>query len=89
MAVLFAHTSLESGFSVNCTLLGLDGKPQQKGLAQILGEWAAFRVGTVSRRTGHQLERTTARIHILEGRRIAFLNIDRVIKVIREADKVA
>ncbi len=87
MAVLFAHTSLESGFSVNCTLLGLDGKPQQKGLAQILGEWAAFRVGTVSRRTGHQLERTTARIHILEGRRIAFLNIDRVIKVIREADE--
>ena len=87
MAVLFAHTSLESGFSVNCTLLSADGKPRQKGLAQILGEWAAFRVGTVSRRTSHQLERTTARIHILEGRRIAFLNIDRVIKVIREADE--
>jgi topoisomerase-4 subunit A len=86
MAVLFAHTSLEAGFSVNCTLLGLDGRPQQKGLAQILGEWAAFRVGTVLRRTGHQLARAEARIHILEGRRIAFLNIDRVIKVIREAD---
>ena len=86
MALLFAHTSLESGFSVNCTLLGLDGRPQQKGLQQILAEWAAFRVDTVTRRTRHQLERTEARIHILEGRQIAFLNIDRVIKVIREAD---
>jgi topoisomerase-4 subunit A len=86
MAMLFAHTSLESGFSVNCTLLGLDGRPQQKGLHQILSEWAAFRVDTVTRRARHQLERAEARIHILEGRRIAFLNIDRVIKVIREAD---
>jgi topoisomerase-4 subunit A len=86
MAVLFAHTSLESGFSVNCTLLGLDGRPQQKGLYQILSEWAAFRVDTVTRRARHQLERAEARIHILEGRRIAFLNIDRVIRVIREAD---
>ncbi len=86
MAMLFAHTSLESGFSVNCTLLGLDGRPQQKGLSQILSEWAAFRVDTVTRRARHQLERAEARIHILEGRRIAFLNIDRVIKVIREAD---
>jgi topoisomerase-4 subunit A len=86
MAVLFAHTSLETGFSVNCTLLGLDGRPQQKGLHQILSEWAAFRVATVTRRTRHQLERAEARIHVLEGRRIAFLNIDRVIKVIREAD---
>jgi topoisomerase-4 subunit A len=86
MAVLFAHTSLEDGFSVNCTLLGLDGRPQQKGLRQILAEWAAFRVDTVTRRARHQLERAEARIHILEGRRIVFLNIDRVIKVIREAD---
>ena len=86
MAVLFAHTSLESGFSVNCTLLGLDGRPQQKGLAQILSEWASFRVATVTRRTQHQLARAESRIHILEGRRIAFLNIDAVIRVIREAD---
>jgi topoisomerase-4 subunit A len=86
MAVLFAHTSLESGFSVNCTLLGLDGRPQQKGLQQILGEWARFRFDTVTRRTRHQLERAEARIHVLEGRRIAFLNIDKVIRVIREAD---
>jgi topoisomerase-4 subunit A len=86
MAVLCAHTSLESGFSVNCTLLGLDGRPQQKGLQAILTEWAAFRVDTVTRRTRHQLARADTRIHVLEGRRIAFLNIDQVIKVIREAD---
>ncbi len=86
MAVLFAHTSLESGFSVNCTMLGGDGRPQQKGLPQILAEWASFRVGTVVRRTRFQLDRAEARIHILEGRRIAFLSIDKIIKVIREAD---
>ncbi len=86
MAVLFAHTSLESGFSVNCTMLGADGRPQQKALPQILAEWAAFRVATVIRRTRFQLDRTDARIHILEGRRIAFLNIEKVIRVIREAD---
>ena len=86
MAILFAHTSLETGFSINCTMLGEDGRPQQKGLAQVLAEWAAFRVGAVTRRTKHQLQRAQARIHILEGRRIAFLNIDAVIRVIREAD---
>ncbi len=86
MAVLFAHTSLESGFSVNFTMLGADGRPQQKGLAQILAEWADFRVATVLRRTRFQLDRAEARIHILEGRRIVFLHIDKVIRVIREAD---
>lgn len=86
MAVLYAHTSLETGFSVNCTMLGPDGRPRQKGLTQILAEWAQFRVATVIRRTRFQLDRAQARIHILEGRRIAFLNIAKVIKVIREAD---
>lgn len=86
MAVLFAHTSLESGFSVNCTMLGPDGRPQQKGVQQILAEWADFRIATVVRRTRFQLDRAESRIHILEGRRIAFLNIDKVIRVIREAD---
>ena len=86
MAVLFAHTSLETSFSVNCTMLGPDGRPQQKGLPQILAEWASYRVATVVRRTRFALERAQARIHILEGRRIAFLNIEKVIKVIREAE---
>ena len=61
MAVLLAHTSLESGVSVNCTMLGRDGRPQQKKLLQILGEWARFRFATVKRRTRHQLERGRAR----------------------------
>ncbi|MEO5700361.1 MAG: DNA topoisomerase IV subunit A [Casimicrobiaceae bacterium] len=87
MAFLFAHTSLENGFSVNCTMLGADGRPQQKGLQAILTEWADFRVATVVRRTRFQLERAEARIHILEGRRIVFLNIDKVIRVIRESDE--
>ncbi|MDQ6618734.1 MAG: DNA topoisomerase IV subunit A [Pseudomonadota bacterium] len=86
MTVLFAHTSLESSFSVNCTMLGSDGRPRQKALLDIVTEWARFRVSTVIRRTRFQLDRAEGRLHILDGRHIAFLNIEKVIRVIREAE---
>ena len=87
MAVLLASTSLESSVPVNFTMLGLDGRPQQKNLKQIVGEWVAFRFATVERRTRHRLAEVERRIHILDGRMIAFLNIEKVIKVIRQADE--
>ncbi|WP_028312740.1 DNA topoisomerase IV subunit A [Derxia gummosa] len=83
---LLAHTSLESSAPVNLVMVGRDGRPRQKNLVEILSEWVAFRVEVVTRRTHFRLRRVDARIHILEGRLIAFLNIDEVIKVIREAD---
>jgi topoisomerase-4 subunit A len=52
MAVLLAHTSLESSVSVNLTMVGRDGRPQQKNLLNILHEWIAFRFATVERRSG-------------------------------------
>jgi topoisomerase-4 subunit A len=55
MAVLLAHTSLESSVSVNLTMVGRDGRPQQKNLLNILHEWIAFRFATVERRTRHRL----------------------------------
>ncbi len=85
--VLLAHTSLESSVPVNLVMVGQDGRPCQKALPDILREWGAFRVATVTRRSEHRLGRVEERIHILEGRRIVLLNIDEVIRIIREADE--
>ncbi len=84
--VLLAHTSLEANVSLNLVSVGLDGRPRQKGLCEILSEWCEFRVQTVTRRTSHRLERVAERIHILEGRRLVLLNVDEVIRIIRESD---
>ncbi len=87
MSVLLAHTSLETSVSINMTMIGRDGRPQQKNLVQILQEWIDFRYITVGRRTQHRLDEVDRRIHILEGRMIAFLHIEEVIRVIRESDE--
>jgi topoisomerase IV subunit A len=83
---LLAHTSLESNAPINLVMIGADGRPRQKGIGEILREWVGFRLTTVTRRTQHRLGKVNDRIHILEGRMIVFLNIDEVIRVIREAD---
>jgi topoisomerase-4 subunit A len=84
---LLAHTSLESNAPINLVMIGADGRPRQKGIGEILREWVGFRFTTVTRRTQHRLGKVNDRIHILEGRMIVFLNIDEVIRVIREADE--
>ncbi|RKP44902.1 DNA topoisomerase IV subunit A [Trinickia fusca] len=84
---LLAHTSLESNAPLNLVMIGADGRPRQKGLADILKEWIGFRFVTVTRRTRHRLTKVDDRIHILEGRMIVFLNIDEVIRIIRESDE--
>ena len=85
--VLLAHTSLESSASINLTMIGGDGRPTLKSLRQILVEWIAFRQQTVKLRTEHRLRNVLARIHILEGRQLVLLNIDEVIRIIRESDE--
>jgi topoisomerase-4 subunit A len=87
MRLMLAHTSLEENFSVNLVVLGLDGRPGRKNIRDIIGEWAEFRVTTVTRRTKFRLAQVDRRIHILEGRNTVFLNIDKVIKCIRESDE--
>ncbi|MBC7513318.1 MAG: DNA topoisomerase IV subunit A [Herminiimonas sp.] len=85
--MLLAHTSLESSASINLVMIGGDGRPRQKGLSDILREWIDFRFATVTRRTGFKLRRVDDRIHILEGREAVLLNIDKVIRIIRESDE--
>jgi topoisomerase-4 subunit A len=84
--LLLVNTRLESSLSINLVMLGRDGRPRQKHLREILQEWLQFRFDTVVRRTRHRLDEVDRRIHILEGRALALLNIDEVIRVIREAD---
>ncbi|EGD01857.1 DNA topoisomerase IV subunit A, partial [Burkholderia sp. TJI49] len=84
---LLAHTSLESNATLNLVMIGADGRPGQKGLLTILDEWVKFRQQTMTRRCRHRLGKGDDRIHILEGRMIVFLNIDEVIRIIRESDE--
>ncbi|CAN5480845.1 DNA topoisomerase IV subunit A [soil metagenome] len=84
---LLSHTSLESSSPINMTMIGLDGRPTQKSLRQMLNEWIAFRQTTIEKRSQHRLDKVLARIHILEGRQIVLLNIDEVIAIIRQSDE--
>ncbi len=86
MSHLFATTDLEKNYRVNLNMIGLNGKPQVKNLKQILTEWLQFRTETVRRRLQHRLDKVLARLHILEGLLIAYLNIDEVIHIIRTED---
>ncbi|MEE1673562.1 DNA topoisomerase IV subunit A [Agarivorans aestuarii] len=84
---LFASTDLERNYRVNLNMLGLDNRPQVKGLVQILSEWLRYRRDVVRRRLQYRLDKVLARLHILEGLLIAFLNIDEVIEIIRTEDE--
>ncbi|MCW8995555.1 MAG: DNA topoisomerase IV subunit A [Psychromonas sp.] len=83
---LFASTDLEVNHKVNLNMLGLNQRPQVKGLVTILNEWLQYRLSTVRRRLQFRLDKILARVHILEGLLIAYLNIDEVIEIIRTYD---
>ncbi len=87
ITALLGHTSLETSAPINLTMVGLDGRPVQKSLRQMLTEWIAFRQTTIERRSRHRLGKEQDRIHILEGRQLVLLNIDEVIAIIRASDE--
>ncbi|WP_368641535.1 DNA topoisomerase IV subunit A [Castellaniella ginsengisoli] len=84
--MLLVRTGLEGNVPINLVCIDTDGRPGQRTLRQILESWLAFRAQTVTRRTRHRLDKVLDRIHILEGRSIVYLNVDEVIRTIREAD---
>jgi len=87
MDFLLAHTSMEANVSMNLVAIGTDGRPRQMSVAEVIGEWASFRLVVIERRLRHRHDEVAERIHILDGRMIAFIHIDKVIKVIRNADE--
>ena len=84
--LLLAKTSMETNASINLVMVGLDGRPTGKNLKGILAEWLEFRFATVTRRSRFRLDKVLDRIHVLEGRLLVLLNVDKVIKLIRNSD---
>ena len=87
MAHLFATTDLERSYRVNMNVIGLDGRPRVLGLKPLLAEWLQFRQGTVRRRLEWRLGKVDARLHVLDGLLVAFLNLDEVIRIVRTEDE--
>ena len=87
MSHLFATTDLESSYRVNLNMIGADGRPQVKSIRQILLEWIEIRKQTVTRRLSYHLNKIEKRLHILGGLLVAYLNVDEVIRIIREEDQ--
>ncbi|WP_320040811.1 DNA topoisomerase IV subunit A [uncultured Desulfobacter sp.] len=86
---LFATTDLEKSFSINMNMIGLDGRPGVKNLKEILNEWLEFRKSTIEKKFRFRLEKIINRLHILEGFKTVYLNLDQVIDIIRKADDPA
>ncbi len=86
MAHLFATTDLEKNYRIHLNMIGQDRKPKTHNLLEICQAWLTFRRATITRRLSFERDKLTARLHILAGFAIAFLNLDDVIAIIREAD---
>lgn len=87
MSHLFATTELEKTFRVNMNMIGINGRPQVKDLVTLLKEWLEYRTQTVTKRLQFRLDKVLARLHILDGLLIAYLNIDEVIAIIRHEEQ--
>jgi len=86
MSHLFATTDLERNYRINLNVIGIDGRPKVKNLCDLLKEWLVFRKDTVKRRLQWRLDKVSSRLHELKGLLIAYLNIDEVIKIIRNEE---
>lgn len=84
---LLAQTSMEGNVSLNLVSIGIDGRPGQRTLRQMLEEWLIFRAETVRKRSQFRLDKINDRIHVLEGRMAVYLDVDAVIQTIRDADE--
>ncbi len=87
LAHLFATTDLERSYRVNINVIALDGRPRVMGLRELLVEWLDFRTETLKRRLSWRLEKVEARLHILDGMLVAYLNLDEVIRIVRTEDE--
>jgi topoisomerase-4 subunit A len=87
MAHIFATTDLERSYRVNLNVIARDGRPRVMGLKELLEEWLAFRFDTVTRRLTHRRDKLNARLHILDGLLVAYLNLDEVIRIVRYEDE--
>lgn len=87
MLHLFATTDLERSYRINMNAIALNGAPKLFNLKSLLKEWLSYRLDTVTKRLTFRLDKVNARLHLLDGYSIAYLNIDEVIAIIRKEDK--
>ena len=84
---LFASTDLQKTYRANMNLISLKGSPKVFSLVELIKEWLTFRKNTVTRKLEHRLDQVNDRLHIVEGLLIVYLDLDKVIKIIRESDE--
>jgi topoisomerase-4 subunit A len=84
---LFRLTDLETRVSLNLNVLDKDRTPRVMSLREALAAWVEHQFVVLRRRTEHQLAKIADRIELLEGYLVAYLNLDRVIAIIRTEDE--
>ena len=84
---LFRLTDLETRFSLNMNVLDADRTPKVMGLGEVLRHWLRHQIEVLVRKSQHRLEKIDARLELLQGYIIAFLNLDRIIEIIRTEDE--
>lgn len=87
MESLFRLTDLETRIPLNLNVLSRGVVPKVMGLGEVLSEWLAYRREVLIRRTKFRLEEIRHRLEVLEGYLVAYLNLDKVIKIIRTEDE--
>jgi topoisomerase-4 subunit A len=87
MESLFRMTDLENKFPLNLNVLGADRTPRVMGLKAVLVAWLDHQIEVLIRRSQHRLGKIDDRLELLDGYLIAYLNLDRVIEIIRTEDE--
>ena len=84
---IFKLTDMETRFGLNMNVLDASRTPMVMGLKELLQNWTAAQIEILQRRTRHRLDQIARRLELVEGYIIAFLNLDRVIEIIRTEDE--
>ncbi len=87
MEALFRHSDLENRFSLNMNVLDNGLVPRVMNIKEVLQSWLNHQQEVLVRRSSHRLEKVLARLEVLEGYLIVYLNIDEVIRIIRFEDE--
>ena len=86
MSHLFATTDLQKNYRANINLIDRSGSPRVFSLKELISEWLKFRLDTTLKKLKHRLDLVNDRIHILEGLLIVYIELDTVIKIIRQSE---
>lgn len=87
MEQLYRQTDMEAKFNLNMNVLDLDGVPRVMSIKEVLHDYLVHRNAVLLRKTNYRLSKINARLEILEGYLTAYLNLDEIIRIIREENE--